>query len=545
MPAQTVDYEFLTRTHPDLDLAAIELTRKLYSGTIRPMDVCEKHPYEPSDIYKHNLSNSLYENDFWGIISNIITKIFEDSLLLKSDNADTQTYLDRLQKKVSIKEIGSKLAANNLLYDRAFLRLSPPAPEYSNLLQEEASGQDLPDVAVVPNWEVINWRKNPDGSFRELVLRQLLQDETVSCFTRESTFVRITHYERIGDTVIERVWETKRFDASENKAWRDPEPSQLNQGGTLGMVANILFGGSKQPSFDLRSEVPIETILPFTEIPVYEVSFEIPLHLGPNLVPYAKKIYQLETSLMGGLHRGNNPLPWYGAAPSIRADSLDDVAMDAKDKNPLTEFRNKGLMTASSDSTFEFKSPSMESVKISQTIVNELKDKMFFAAAQSVNFVKKNSTVGIESLGAKEIDDQQRRILISYICSSIKEDIILMVTRICAIYGVDADDLSVDGLDYSSDSTDKASLVAEAQLVGIMPAVVQSPTFASEYGERIAAALLDDMAPPETMQKIRDELEKSIADQQNRAAEMHAATVTSLTNPAPAEDKKPAFGGKA
>ena len=143
------DYRKITRIHRDIDMDFICLAKNLYSGNISAASMVSKHPYEQDNVFKHNLNYALYQNYLFNVINNITTKIWENQISISSDNPKVQEYLDRLQKAIEFKKLGSEITNYNLLYDKSYIHIQQKPKVFNNLYMEEQTEQDIPDIKIV------------------------------------------------------------------------------------------------------------------------------------------------------------------------------------------------------------------------------------------------------------------------------------------------------------------------------------------------------------------------------------------------------------
>ena len=315
----------------------------------------------------------------------------------------------------------------------------------------------------------------------------------------------MTKYSIEDGSVKQEVWETQRFDATKQNSFTPPkyEPSTTAQ-----EVYKYFMPIQNQVEYKLKSETPETTYLPIPWIPIFEIKFEIPLNLGKSIIPFAKTIFQLQTTYYGTLHKALNNLPVYSVAPAMQSDSLlDNIAMETSNSNPMLEQKQNGFLKTSINSKFEFVSIPTEAIDAAKKEIDSLVDKLYFQAYQSVSFAKKN-TLGVEGVGAREIDDQQRRIIVSYISTSIKEDILNIIEKVLLLCGLPVDSqIKIQGLDYNSEQVDRKTLISEAKEIGILPLLLKSKTYVSLYGSKIISATLDDMVLPSLMSDMTNEIE--------------------------------------
>jgi hypothetical protein len=499
-----LDYQKITRIHRDIDMDFICLAKNLYNGTISASAMVAKHPYEQENVFKHNLNYALYQNYLFNVINNITTKIWENQITISSDDSKVQEYLNRLQKSIDFKKIGSEITNYNLLYNKSYIYIQQKPRIFNNLYLEEKTEQDIPDLKIIDNSEVINFRKDKSGCFQQIVIRQLLDDEDSDCFDEATTFIRITKFSIEEDKVKQEIWETKRFDATKQSAF---QPPKYEVSTTADEVYKYFMPLQNQVEYTLKSEIPEVIYLDIPWIPIFEIQFEIPLNLGKSIIPFAKTIFQLQTTYYGTLHKALNNLPVYSVAPAMQSDSLlDNIAMETSNSNPMIEQKQNGFLKTSINSKFEFVSIPTEAIDSAKLEIDSLVDRLYFQAYQSVSFAKKNS-MGIVGIGAREIDDQQRRIIVSYISSSIKEDIIDIIEKILLLCGLPMDSqINIQGLDYNSEKVDHQVLISTAKDIGILPLLLKSKTFVSLFGSKIVSSTLDDMILPEIMIKITNEI---------------------------------------
>ena len=496
-----IDFTLLSRIGEEIDIEQVSQLNALFTGNFQSGRFNNQHPYEPAEIFKHNQQYAQYENHFRRIITNITTRLFENEIFIKSEtNAE---YIGRLNDCLNLKDLLAKICQANLIYSSAYISVLPKLEIANSLLEEERLNLDIPDVEIIENISVVNYTRNKKtGKFSQFLTRTLEVDQELDILEPKRCYYQFKIYRQLSQEQTElKVYETERFDPRTIKTAPTEYKDQVSK------VWDSLAGiGNQQTISPLLIEQPTEEIIYTCEFPIHELKFKIPIELGNQIKPIAIKLFQLDSAYYGALHRALNPIPTLYQEPVSSLDKgFNSIAAETENANPLADYKSNSYLKLSSGSKAEYLSPPSENIITGKDTIDVLISRMYEMAWESAQKHKKTHS-GVQSGVSKAIDEKQRDVIISYIATTLKADAMYILHCIAKIFNID-DDYTVEGIDYTSDMIHREDLITEAVQSGVMPIIMQSPTFRNLYASKIASSFLNNMVPPAMMENIAKEIE--------------------------------------
>jgi len=222
----------LNRTHPEYQPGYWKLCRLLADGGNALLTddeamarILPQHEAEPSTQYKVRRGMAYYENIVATVLNSICAGLGIDPIRVEADGAPS--YYDEFAEDVSplggrvcsLGDLVKQLVHMVMLYRRAWLRVDmPPATDYGNLAQQEASGALRAYVVPLAPEYVTDWEETQDGT-GELAWALCREEFCVRADVLASTSTRTVRFLAYDREQI-RAWE---FDYDSTKA-KAPKP---------------------------------------------------------------------------------------------------------------------------------------------------------------------------------------------------------------------------------------------------------------------------------------------------------------------------------
>jgi len=501
-------YKELNKLNPKIDLNNIIETKYLYCGGEA---ICKNASYfikqaagESPQQYKDRLDLLSYKNYFGQIVDSITSKIFEQEVKVLAEEDSEDMWFSEFQDENDLTEILRDLTTNCLLHTCGYLHI--------NYL-EDGDQRQLPKLCVIPNDTIINYKKCAE-TLHEIIIKTLEEDEKISCLIPDRFYYKFVHYILDGDKVICNTYKTEIFKINAQA----PKPNQLFGLSALGAGAKFQDNKAQDERKDYKIVSSESVTLDIPKIPVLELKLKHGLSLGNKLGPIAKEILEDYSQLRSFMHQTLHPIAVLNAAGISDKDEFNDAfGSEDRDRSPLEAYKSKGFSKIMRDDKLSYLEAKADVGKLVFEHIEKLHSDMYMLSWQTIIAPKQ----AVQKSGvAKGLDEKQKDIIISTISTKLKRYLDDVMTQILSILGKENVDLSIMGLDFSSDHIDRESVLQEALLVQSLGVLNDSKTFTQHYFLNTAEVLLSGQSDKELIEQISEELEENIAKKQDHDSKL-------------------------
>lgn len=501
-----MEYQTINTHRADLDINYLKEISLLYQGgnTLTRHADCFVQILQGENYksYRERLSLLSYKNFFGQIIDSITSKLFEDNIKILSTN----NFFKNLQKENNLNRILRAITTNNLIYGESYLLIDFPEYDEKTEYEVEKDNLNIPCLKILENQTVINYVKDDDDNFLELIVKTLCDDKKISALVKERFYFKFEYYVLENNRVKITTYETNRFKLIEHESNKGQWQNQQTQ---VSPSIPIIYGTKSYqniPDKKLQIISEKEVILNIPKIPVISLKFGNGLNVGYKLAPIAKEILQDGSALRSFYHKTINPLVVIKHAGMGEKEEINDAfgSVD-RNRNPLDSYKSKGFSMITDGDDIIYLEPRGQVADQVAKHVDKLCDQMYHLSWQTISADNKHSSP--KSGVSKSLDEKQKDIIISSIATEIKQYLSNVICNIIEFLAEPKIEYEIVGLDFSSDAISREDMISDALNIEKLQIFQLSRTFRTVWGSNLADKVLMGMSSIEVSKQIAKEIE--------------------------------------
>lgn len=524
----SIPYGRLKAKHADYDSDYWRRLRALYCGGKKLFHDTEvmkvlfpSHNAEPAEIWKDRCSRAHYENYGGTVIGHIVDGLFQDPLRVEREPEEVSAvYYDALMEDCSPPD-GEQRSWNQLMREQVIeafqvgtawtlIDLPDVGPEYqpANAAEQEKIGALDAYAVPIPAEEVFNWKLDENCEL-EWALTCKSEREFGSILDDGSIIVETYHYYT-------------------REAWGRYEVRYHDEK----MVSPGSPGFLKKPEDKDLILVSDHSVHPFSKVPLVRFSL-VQLWAMDQLERVLKAHFNMSSALDWAVDRANFPQLYEFLAPELPGIDKEISTAQANPDRAKRQKRGIGyVQERGHEDRAEYLIPPTDSFTFTQERLKHLRDEIYrvlFLMALSVD----NSAASIKRTAESKAQDKAAMMVILVAlgkeCREHTEIALTMIAEARSEF-IDMDTVGMEKFDpiALSDALENAVVVETVN--------IPSPTFHRIHKKNLARRLLAGDAKEEDLEKIDEEIEANIIDEQFDAQkkmeqddEKQAAEVAKLT----------------
>lgn len=499
----TLEYRVFERRHPSYDAKRWKICRALYAGGRELLgdaevmkEIFPKHAAELDEVYRERKERAYFLPYPGEIIDAIVASLAATPVTMSAEPELPpleETFYSEFAENVA-KEGGQRQTLNQLLRDQILVALQcrtawtlvdlPPSgaapaegaevpeasgPEYTNLAEQIQAGLLRAYACPIAPENVCDWEEDDSGELEWVLIRAQEQKRSGLTESRENITERWTYYDR---STWARYTITYKADSPPSSG---AEVKLENQG-----------------THSFEGRVPV-----------------LRLKLPPGLAAMQK----IESIAIAHFNK-RNALTW------AELKSLFPVPVaylgTGDPMNPVTENENRAtqphavgyMRVLAEKDRLEYFGPDSAPFEFAGQDLNNLRDEMHRVLHHMALAVDNSGAALGRSADSKAIDQAVAAVVLGALGGYVREHGLEIYRMVALGRGDEEKTWTAHGMDDFDDTTTAALLEQALNLEAVQ---IPSSTFQVEYRFGIAKRLLGAKTPRETLQAVRDELNKNMS----------------------------------